>query len=284
MRNRVIFVSYRREDTGPFALALRSELDLRLQGMPVFIDLNRIQGGDAWSNVLEDALAKTKVVIALIGENWIGVREDGPRIRADDDWVAREVAHGLSTQSILPLLVNGAGIPDMNVLPPALQGLPSIQALPLRTQSWEADLRMLCETLQSRFGATLKQSSQMLPKPSRIKSEVAPLSDEELEHVLQASDWNVEVVHDVTTTGAVREFLRKKYLFQKDRDAFEFLHRIGGLTKKYNHHPIIEAKYADVVLRLSTWDAGHRITRFDARFAADLDKLSRRWPMRSADG
>jgi pterin-4a-carbinolamine dehydratase len=56
------------------------------------------------------------------------------------------------------------------------------------------------------------------------------------------------------------------------------------LTKKYSHHPIIEAKYADVVLRLSTWDAGHRITGFDARFAADLDKLASKWPMRSENG
>lgn len=284
MRNRVIFVSYRRDDTGPFALALRSELDLRLQGMPVFIDLNRIQGGDAWSNVLEDALAKTKVVVALIGDTWTGAQEGGARIAEADDWVAREVAHGLRTNCLLPLLVNDARIPDANLLPPALQSLASIQTLPLRTQSWEADLRMVCEALRSRFGASLKQSSQMLPKPSRIKSEVTPLSDEELDRLLQESDWGVEVVHDVTTTGAVREFLRKKYLFQKDRDAFEFLHRIGILTKKYNHHPIIEAKYADVVLRLSTWDAGHRITRFDARFAADLDKLARKWPMRSAEG
>lgn len=284
MRNRVIFVSYRRDDTGPIALALRSELDLRIQGMPVFVDLNRIQGGDAWSGVLEDALARAKVIIALIGEKWAGTHEGEARILEEGDWVAREVAHGLSTRSILPLLVDDAKLPDVHLLPPQLQGLPSIQALPLRTRSWEADLRMVCEVLQSRFGAPLVQSSQMLPKPSRIKSEVAPLSDEELDHVLQTSDWGVEVVHDVATTGTVREFLRKKYLFQRDRDAFEFLHRIGGLTRKYKHHPIIEAKYADVVIRLSTWDAGHRITRFDARFAADLDKLARKWPLRTANG
>jgi TIR domain len=210
LRNSVIFVSYRREDTGPFALALRSELDLRVQGMPVFVALNRIHGGDAWSSVLEDALAKTKVVIALIGENWTGARDGASRILEEEgDWVAREVAHGLGTRSILPLLVNGASFPDGKLLPPALQSLPSIQALPLRTQSWEADLRIVCEALQSRFGATLKQSSQMLPPLSRIKSEVAQLSDEELDTVVRTSGWNVEVVHDVTTTGAVREFLRK---------------------------------------------------------------------------
>lgn len=280
MRNRVIFVSYRRDDTGPVALALRSELDLRIQGMPVFVDLNRIHGGDAWSAVLEDALTKTKVVIALIGENWTG----GGRIADAGDWVAREVAHGLAANCILPILVNDAALPSADELPEALQSLPAIQALPLRTKSWEADLRMICDVLANRFEATLKTSTQMLPKPSRIKSEVAALSDEELDRTLHSSEWEIEVVHDVTTTGAVREFLRRKYLFQRDRDAFEFLRRIGDLTKKYNHHPIIEAKYADVVLRLSTWDAGHRITRFDTRFAADLDKLARRWPMRSADG
>lgn len=285
MRNKVVFISYRRDDTGPFALALRSELDLRLQGAPVFVDLNRIQGGDAWSNVLEDALAKTQVVIGLIGDKWTGGREGGPpRIADADDWVAREVAHGLRLPALLPVLVNGASLPDPDSLPESLRALPGVQAIPLRTQSWDADLRMICETLHARFGLTLKKANQMLPPPSRIKSVVAPLSDADLDQVLRDSEWKVEVVHDVTATGAVREFLRKEFLFQKDQDAFSFIHKIGDLTKKYRHHPIIEAKYADVTLRLSTWDAGHRITTFDARLARDLDKLARRWPMRSAHG
>lgn len=45
MRKGVIFISCRREDAGPFALALAAELELRLAGAPVFVDLNRIVGG-----------------------------------------------------------------------------------------------------------------------------------------------------------------------------------------------------------------------------------------------
>jgi hypothetical protein len=52
MRGLLVFVSYRRDDTGPFVLALRSELELRPDGVPVFVDVNRIQGGDRWPEAL----------------------------------------------------------------------------------------------------------------------------------------------------------------------------------------------------------------------------------------
>lgn len=283
MRNKVIFVSYRRDDTGPFALALRSELDLRLQGVPTFVDVNRIQGGDAWSDVLEDALTKSRLVVALIGNAWTGAREDGSqRIADEQDWVGREVAFALERGILLPVLVNGASFPA--ALPPHLATLTSVQAMPLRTQSWEADLRLLCDTLGARFDIPLRSAKQMMPTPSAIKRKIASILDGELDTLIDGvlQGWRVEAVHDVAATGAVREFLTKKFLFQRDADAFRFIGKVGDLTKKLKHHPIIEAKYADVTMRLSTWDAGHRITTFDVRLAQELDKLAKRWPQRSS--
>lgn len=154
MRDTVVFVSYRRDDTGPIALALRAELDLRLAGVPVFVDLNRIQGGDLWPDVLEDALRKARVLIALIGTNWAGERDDGPpRIADSNDWVRRECARALAHPSgaILPVLVNGADLPSDTLLPDDLKRMRAFNALPLRTQSWDQDLRTICETLGAKF-------------------------------------------------------------------------------------------------------------------------------------
>jgi len=287
MRDTAIFISYRRDDTGPFALALRSELDLRLRGAPVFVDLSRIQGGDAWSDVLTDALAKSRLLIALIGEDWAGRGAEGrARINESGDWVAREIAEGLSRNIVLPVLVNGAALMRAEDLPDGLRGLPSIQAVPLRTQSWEADLRHLCEVLRSRFGIVLKDTKQMMPPVSQIKRTVPALTNEELDKACSGplAGWSVEVVHDVAVTGAVRESLCRTLLFQRDKDAFAFLAKLGGVVHKMNHHPIIEAKYADVAIKLCTWDAGHRITNFDIRLAREIERLARRWPQRSAQG
>lgn len=123
----------------------------------------------------------------------------------------------------------------------------------------------------------------MLPPSSAIKRLVDPLSDEKLDAYQREGrlpGWAVETVHDVTVTGAVREFLCKKFMFAKDSDAFTFMHRMSDVTRKLKHHPIIEAKYADVTVKLSTWDAGHYITDFDVQMAIALEKLAKRWRQR----
>lgn len=280
MRDNAIFISYRRDDTGPFALALRSELDLRLSGAPVFVDLNRIQGGDAWPDVLSDALAKSRLVIALIGDAWAG----GARIHDPEDWVAREIAEGLRRGIVLPVLVNGA--PPPADLPVALSGMSAVQAINLRTQTWDSDLRSLCELMRSRFGIAVKDSRQMMPPVNALKRTVAPLSDDELDAACAGplQGWTVEIIHDVAGSGAAREYLAKKYLFQRDSDAFEFLGKIGKVVHKMNHHPVIEAKYADITIRLCTWDAGHRITHYDLKLGREIEKLARRWKQRSPEG
>jgi pterin-4a-carbinolamine dehydratase len=286
MRDQLVFISYRREDTGPGALALRAELDIRLDGAPVFVDVNRIQGGDLWSDVLDDALSKARILIALIGPAWVGPRPNGPdRIHDADDWVRKECARALRHPSgaVLPVLLGGARLPPLEELPEDLWPMLSLQALPLRIDSWDADLRAICTRMHERFGVRLKQPGKFLPNPSQLKRLVDPLSDEKLD-AYQAEGalpgWRVETVHDVMGSGAVREFLKKTYRFDKDSSAFDFIHSLKGVTRKFKHHPIVEAKYADVTIRLSTWDAGHYITHFDVTIAIAVEKLSRRWRQR----
>lgn len=279
MRPALIFLSYRRDDTGPFALALRAELDLRLDGVPTFLDMNRIQGGNQWAEVLDDALAKATVLIALIGPQWAGEDEEG-RSRLDDprDWVRREVALGLRrpTQAVLPVLVNGARIPDRERLPRDLKKLFEAQAIPLRTQSWDADVGSLCAVLESTFKVRVKKAGELLPVPNVLKKLEEPLSDAALDQTRREgllNDWEVEIVHDADKTGFVRESLRKRFDCASDSQAFEFVHRIMPLTKSLKHHPKIEMIFKTVVIRLSTLDAGHRITTFDRKMAVEIDAL-----------
>lgn len=283
----MIFVSYRRLDTGPVALALRAELELRLDGAPIFVDVNRIQGGDAWKAVLDNALTKANILIALIGPDWAGPKPDGGfRINDPDDTLREEVARALRhpSRAVLPILVRDAQLPPAEALPEDVRPILDLQALPLRMASWDQDLRAISDVLAGRFGVRLKRTDHTLPKPSAIKSFDEVVSDEKLDAMAAQgllNGWSVQTIHDVFKTGAVREFLKKTYNFERAVDAFAFLGAISEVVKKRDHHPMIEAVYRDVTLRLSTFDKGHFITMNDIHFASDVDRVAARWPYRS---
>ena len=279
MRPAVIFLSYRRDDTGPFALALRAELELRLDGIPIFLDVSRIQGGDQWAAILDDALAKATILIALIGPNWTGEAADKPpRIEAEDDWVRREVARALAhpSDAVLPVLMNGATIPEKARLPEELWKLFEAQAVPLRAKSWNSDVENLCNVLEKKFLVRVKHLDDLFPSPSVPKTREKPLSDEELGELTRQgllTGWEVEIIHDVWKTGFVREFLRKRFKCRGPSEAFAFVDKIMPITKALVHHPIIEIMFQSVLIRLSTFDAGHRITSIDRIMAGRIDAV-----------
>ena len=49
----------------------------------------------------------------------------------------------------------------------------------------------------------------------------------------------------------------------------------AALFTRVNHHPRWSNEWKTVHIRLSTWDAGNRITRIDLDVAAELDKAYR---------
>ena len=279
MRPALIFLSYRRDDTGPYALALRSELELRLDGVPIFLDLYRIQGGNLWAQVLDDALTKASVLIALIGPNWIGETEDGrTRIENPEDWVRKEVARALRHPSgaVLPVLVNCRHLPDAGRLPEDLRKLLDIQAIAIRTESWNTDVAHLCEVLATRFSVRVKKPGELLPKPDSRMSGAKALSDKELDEARSEGwldGWEVEIIHDASKTGFVRECLRKTFACASDMEAFDFVHGLKDLTRGLDHHPRLEIVYESVTIRLSTFDGGDRITIHDRIMASRINKI-----------
>ena len=50
-----VFVSYRREDTGPYARLLKEHLTERFPGVPIFMDLDSIEVGVDFAEAIEAA-------------------------------------------------------------------------------------------------------------------------------------------------------------------------------------------------------------------------------------
>src|SRR5688572_23394246 len=108
---RKIFISYRRTDTADFTVALYNQLRDYFKDEDIFKDINTIQPGQKFAEVLEEALDRCSVVLVVIGQGWAG--KDSNRLMNEDDWVRQEVANALNRKlRVIPILVNGTKMPS----------------------------------------------------------------------------------------------------------------------------------------------------------------------------
>jgi hypothetical protein len=94
----LVFISYRRRDTGTAARWLAESLALAFGPERVFIDTDSIRIGDDWPKRIDQALEIASVLVVLIGTQWLRLQDEFGRRRLDNpsDWVRREIAHALS--------------------------------------------------------------------------------------------------------------------------------------------------------------------------------------------
>jgi hypothetical protein len=114
-----IAISYRRADAAAVAGRIFDHLTARFGENAVFMDVDRIPFGTDFRSHIQETLQRTDVLIAVIGANWLGVGADGAaRMNEKADPVRVEIATALGqTTPIIPVLVDGAKMPDSRVLP-----------------------------------------------------------------------------------------------------------------------------------------------------------------------
>jgi hypothetical protein len=145
-----VFVSYRREDSKFAAgrLGDRLRLDPRFK---LFMDVDQIQAGDLFPAVVRKALEEADVLLPMIGQQWLTLTAEngGRRIDQPDDWVAEEIGIALRRGTpIIPVLFDGARMPNRDDLPPALVDLADWQALRIDYESFGADSERLIDTIE----------------------------------------------------------------------------------------------------------------------------------------
>jgi hypothetical protein len=146
-----VFISYRRDDTAGHAGRLYDSLVARLgPDAHVFMDVDDIEPGVDFTEVLHDAVSSCDVMLALIGPRWSGVTAlDGTR-RLDDpsDYLVNEIGTALDRNvRVIPILVDGASMPRMQDLPDRLKSLVRRNAMWLRTTTWRTDAESVFEVL-----------------------------------------------------------------------------------------------------------------------------------------
>jgi len=164
-----IFISYRREDAAYPAGWLFDRLAERFGGGQVFKDVDSIELGDDFIEVIGQAVGASDVVLALIGDKWLTVAdEDGDR-RLDDpmDFVRIEIEAALQRKvRIIPILVEGARMPREDQLPPSLAPIARRQALELSPARFGSDTSRLLRVLETTLaGAEAGSATVTTPSP-----------------------------------------------------------------------------------------------------------------------
>ncbi len=149
-----IFISYRRDDAAGYARAVNDELTRCFGAERVFIDVDDINAGQPFSDVIQRSVANSAVLLALIGKRWLGEREGAPaRIFDAGDFVRQEVAAGLANGlRVIPVLLDGAAMPDPAHLPPELAPLAGRNALELDNTRFAADMAHLVHEVRNVLG------------------------------------------------------------------------------------------------------------------------------------
>jgi WD40 repeat protein len=129
-----IFISYRREETAYPAGWLYERLVEHFGQGQVFKDVDSIELGDDFVEVITAAVAGCDVLLALIGDRWLTITGKDGRRRLEDpgDFVRLEIEAALTRNiRVIPVLVDGAEMPRSTDLPPSLAKLVRRQALEL---------------------------------------------------------------------------------------------------------------------------------------------------------
>ena len=70
-----IFISYRREDSGPYAGRLHDHLVQHFGRERIFMDLDTLEPGQDFIDVIEEAVGSCDVLVAVIGNRWATVKD-----------------------------------------------------------------------------------------------------------------------------------------------------------------------------------------------------------------
>jgi hypothetical protein len=145
-----VFISYRREDAAPAAGWLFDRLTAHFGPQQVVKDVDLHQPGRHAAEAIAAAVASCDALVVLIGRQWLtAAGPDGVRRLSDPgDCVRLEIEAAMARDiQVIPVLVNGADLPQAGALPPSLAGLAREDELELSPNRAEADVVWLVQVL-----------------------------------------------------------------------------------------------------------------------------------------
>jgi hypothetical protein len=160
----LVFINYRDRDQPWAATMLDRELSRLLGNDAVFLDSKSLPFGLPFDESLLEAVRRSSVLLAVIGERWLAHDDYQRLVDRRHDWVRREIAAAFVAGTIvIPVLVGDipALIPDE--LPLSIRRLARCQALRLRHRDCGPDLDrlvMIVSQLVTQLGSATDSATE----------------------------------------------------------------------------------------------------------------------------
>jgi hypothetical protein len=141
-----VFISYRRDDAPGHAGRLYDSLVAHFGAGRVFMDVDSIDPGVDFVEMIEATLANAAVVVVVIGPGWLHARDElgGERLAESSDFVHLEVRRALELDKrVIPVLVDGATPPKVEELPRDLAALARRNAFDVSDPRFHSDVSRL---------------------------------------------------------------------------------------------------------------------------------------------
>ena len=145
-----IFVSYRRGGVRARTYRMADELKRKFGDENVFLDIESLEPGVPFADVIREAIQSSDVVLIMIGPKWVNMKlEDGVRrLEKETDHLRIEVEAALASRAkVIPVLVDGATMPDKAALPDSISRLADLNACSLADSHWAYDVSKLVKTI-----------------------------------------------------------------------------------------------------------------------------------------
>jgi hypothetical protein len=152
----------------------------------VFKDVDSIQLGDDFVEVITRAVGACDVLLAVIGREWLTITDARGRRRLNNphDFVRLEIEAALTRNvRVIPILVDGASMPDAAELPKSLAKLVRRQALELSPSRFASDTGRLLKVLERTLAevrtehddaASMREPAETASAPSTTEVQEAP--------------------------------------------------------------------------------------------------------------
>lgn len=147
-----IFISYRRDDSRFAAGLIYERLKRQYSASRLFIDVDSITGGADFARLLDARLQKTRVLLAVIGDRWLDIRNKGGERRLHDpnDFVRMEISRALQLGiTVIPVFLEQAEIPEADGLPADLKPLLERQIRRVRHDTFGSDMSLIVRDIKA---------------------------------------------------------------------------------------------------------------------------------------
>ena len=147
-----VFLNYRRQDSPAYAGWLYDQLSSKFGTSQIFRDVDAIEPGLDFVEVLNERVSQCDLLVAVIGPRWLDARDKNGKRRLDDpnDFVRIELEAALERDiRIVPVLVDGAEMPDQSLLPDSLQPLARRNAITVSHEKFRSDTAPLVRAIEN---------------------------------------------------------------------------------------------------------------------------------------